>query len=108
MIRKENLKVLGEILEPLRKSQREIIKLVVQGIASMAQAASIAVAAFLSQATGSQLSSSLTRFYRLLHNPRLDDLQIAQQMLSFFAQLPGPFLLAIDWTEWHPPLRMLL
>lgn len=108
MIRKENLKVLGEVLQPLRKSQKEIINLVVQGIASMAQATSIAVAAFLAQATGSQLSSALTRFYRLLHNHRLDDLQIARQMLSFFAQLPGPLLIAIDWTERHQPLRMLM
>jgi len=74
----------------------------------MAQAASIPVAAFVSQATGSQINSALTRFYRLLHNPKLAELRVARQMLSFFAQLPGPFLIAIDWTEWHPPFRMLL
>jgi hypothetical protein len=108
MIRQENLGVMEEILKPLRKSQRKTIKLVVQGIALKAQAASIAVAAFLTQITGSQLSSALTRFYRLLHNPRLDDGQLARQMLSFFAQLPGPLLIALDWTEWHQPLRMLL
>jgi hypothetical protein len=55
-----------------------------------------------------QLGSALTRFYRLLHNPKLDDLKMARQMLSFFAQLQGPLLIAIDWTEWHQPLRMLL
>jgi hypothetical protein len=74
----------------------------------MAQAASIPMAAFVSQVTGSQINSALTRFYRLLHNPKLDDLKVTRQMLSFFAQLPGPFLITIDWTEWHPPLRMLL
>jgi len=108
MISKDHLRVVEEILKPLRGSQRKSILLVVQGIAWMAQAASIAVAAFISQATGSQLDSALTRFYRLLHNPKLDDLKIARQMLSFFAQLQGPLLIAIDWTEWHPPLRMLL
>ena len=104
----ENLKALGQILSPLRKSQSKTITLVIQAMAEMAQAASIPIAAFLSHATGSQIDSALTRFYRLLHNPRLDDLNVTRQMLSFFAQLPGPFLIAIDWTEWHPPLRMLL
>lgn len=108
MMRTDNLKVIGQILRPLRRSQSKTITLVIQGIAWMAQAASIPVAAFVSQATGSQINSALTRFYRLLHNPKLDDLRVTRQMLSFFAQLPGPFLIAIDWTEWHPPLRMLL
>lgn len=108
MMRPDNLRVMGEILSLLRRSQSKTILLVVQGIAWMAQAASIPVAAFVSQATGSQINSALTRFYRLLHNPKLDDLRVARQMLSFFAQLPGPFLITIDWTEWHPPFRMLL
>ena len=73
----------------------------------MAQAASIPIAAFLSQATRSQMDSALTRFYRLLHNPKLDDLSITRQILVFLSQLPGPLLIAIDWTEWHPPLKML-
>jgi hypothetical protein len=54
------------------------------------------------------LDSALTRFYRLLHNPRLDDLLISKQLLSQLLLAPGPFLLALDWTEWHPPWRMLL
>jgi hypothetical protein len=108
MMRPDNLQVIGQILSPLRRSQSKTITLVIEGMAWMAQAASIPVAAFVSQATGSQINSALTRFYRLLHNPKLDDLKVTRQMLSFFAQLPGPFLIAIDWTEWHPPFRMLL
>lgn len=75
--------------------------LVIRGIAYMAEAASLRIAAFLAQKTRSQLPSALTRFYRLLHSPRIDDLQISRQILSFFAQLPCPLLPAIDWTEWH-------
>ena len=45
MIPKDRLRVIEEMLKPLRGSQRKSILLVVQGIASMAQAASIAVAA---------------------------------------------------------------
>lgn len=108
MILEENVKVVDEILKPLRRSQRKVILLVVQGMAWMAQAASIAVAAFISQSTGSRLDRALTRFDRLLHNPRMDDLTLTRQMLSFLAQLPGPLLIAMDWTEWHSSLRMLL
>ncbi len=102
MMRLNHLKVIGQILNPLRRSQSKTITLVIQGIASMAQAASIPVAPFVSQAAGSQINSALTRFYRLLHNPKLDDLKLTLQMLSFLAQLPGSFLIAIDWIECPP------
>ena len=75
MMRLNNLEVIGQVLSPLRRSQSKTITLVIQGIAWMAQAASIPVAAFVSQATWSQIDSALTRFYRLLHNPRLDDVK---------------------------------
>lgn len=74
----------------------------------MAQAASLRIAASIAQATGCQLASALTRFYRLLHNPRLDDLMLSKQMLAAAHPGPAPALIAIDWTEWHSSLRMLL
>jgi hypothetical protein len=100
--------LLESILRPLRKSQSKTVILVVQAMACLTQAASIPIAAFLSQATGCQLDSALTRFYRLLHNPRLDDLRISKQLISQLLLSPGPLLIALDWTEWHPPWRMLL
>jgi len=100
--------LLESILRPLRKSQSKTVTLVVQAMACLTQAASIPIAAFLSQATGCQMDSALTRFYRLLHNPRLDDLLISKQLVSQLLLAPGPFLMALDWTEWHPPWRMLL
>ncbi len=90
MIPEKKAQVIGEILSPLRKSQRKVVTLVVEAIAWVDRAASIPIALFISQTTGSQADSALTRFYRLLHNPKLDDLKLTQQMLSFFAQLPGP------------------
>jgi len=104
----DNLAVVEQILKPLRKSQRKTITLVVEAMASMAQAASIPIASFLSQVTATRLDSALTRFYRLLHNPKLDDLILTRQILWFLSQCPSPLLVALDWTEWHPPLRMLL
>jgi hypothetical protein len=108
MIAPEKWNLLESILCPLRKSQSKTVTLVVQAMACLTQAASIPIAAFLSQATGCQLDSALTRFYRLLHNPRLDDLLISKQLVSQLLLTPGPLLMALDWTEWHPPWRMLL
>ncbi len=65
------LPVLRSLLRPLPTSQSKPVLLAVQAIASLAQAASLAIAAFFSQASGSQIDSALTRFYRLLHNPRV-------------------------------------
>src|SRR5512147_1652347 len=91
------LPVLQSLLRPLPKSQSKTVLLAFQ-----------AIAAFFAQASGSQIDSALTRFYRLLHNPRLDDLQITKQFLSVLAQGRSSLWIALDWTEWHPPLRMLL
>jgi len=108
MMAAEHWQVIESVLSPLRKSQRKTVTLVVQAIAHRAEAASFQIAAFLSQVTGSRLDSALLRFYRLLHNPRLDDLKITQQLLCLLAQRSHSLLVALDWTEWHPPFRMLL
>jgi len=108
MIPPEKFEVLESLLSPLPKPQKKTVSLAVQAVVWLSQAASITIAAFFAQVTGVQMDSALTRFYRLLHNPRLDDLQITKQLLSLLAKRPVPFLVALDWTEWHPPLRMLL
>lgn len=99
---------LASILRPLRKSQQKIVLLVAQAIAFMGQAACIPIAAYLSHAAAIQLDSALSRLYRLLHNPRLDDLLLARQMLSVLSTNTNRLLVALDWTEWHSNLRLLL
>lgn len=108
MIPPGKLEVLESLLRPFPKPQRKTVALAVEAVVWLSQAASIAIAAFFAQVTGSQVDSALTRFYRLLHNPRFDDLQMTKQILSLLAKRSYPFLVALDWTEWHPPLRMLL
>ncbi len=50
---------LGQVLSPLRKSQRTIISLVVQAMATLGQAASIPIAAVVAQRVGSQVDSAI-------------------------------------------------
>jgi hypothetical protein len=99
---------LESVLGPLRKSQRTVIALVVEALVSLRQAASIPVAACLAQKTDCLVPSALTRFYRLLHNPQVDDLAISRNMLGLLGRRASPLLIALDWTEWHSDLRVLL
>jgi len=98
---------LESLLGSLRKSQRTVITLVVEALASLRQAASISIALVVAQRTGCRVPSALIRFYRLLHNPRIDDLAISRKMLSLLGQRTSPVVLALDWTEWHSDLRVL-
>jgi len=99
---------LESLLGSLRKSQRTVIALVVAALASLRQAASIPIAIVLAQQTGCLVPSALIRFYRLLHNGRIDDLAISRTMLSQLGQRSSPLLVALDWTEWHSDLRVLM
>jgi len=99
---------LGQVLSPLRKSQQTVITLVVEARAAIRQAASIPIALAFAQKVGGQTDCALTRVYRLLPNPHLDDLVISRQMIRTLARRSSSVLVALDWTEWHPPLRMLL
>jgi hypothetical protein len=102
------MEALGEVLGPLRKSQRTAIGLVVEAMSARGEASSITIAAGLAQRTGAGVPSALVRFYRLLHNRRVEDLVLSRQMIRTLARRSQTFLISIDWTEWHPPLRMLL
>lgn len=99
---------LDQLLQPLGKSQRTVIGLVVEAMSALGLASSLAIAALLAQKTGAGVPSALVRFYRLLHNRRLDDLVVSRQMIRTLAKRTQTLLISIDWTEWHPPLRMLL
>lgn len=44
----------------------------------------------------------------MLTNPRIDDHVLCRQMLQMFIRGGQRLVIAIDWTEWHNDLRMLL
>jgi hypothetical protein len=80
---------------------------VIAAITERAQATSVAVAGHLAVELGTQLGSALTRFYRLLRNPRIEDQRLTAQLLALLGQ-GQRLLVALDWTEWHHDLRMLV
>src|SRR5262249_40662761 len=70
---------------------------------------SFAIATTLARWLGTRLDSAVNRFYRLLRNFRVDDLLLASQWARQLVRRPDRLLLvAVDWTEWHHDLRLLV
>jgi Transposase DDE domain len=100
---------LVELLSPFYKRHRKTLALMIAAIAVTGQARSFAIATTLARWLGTRLDSAVNRFYRLLRNVRVDDLLLASQWARQLVRRPDRLLLvAIDWTEWHHDLRLLV
>jgi hypothetical protein len=100
---------LRALLSPFRRRHRKTLGLVIAAIAVTGQARSFAIATTLSRWLGTRLDSAVNRFYRLLRNTRIDYTQFVEQWARLLVRGQDRHLLiAIDWTEWHHELRMLL
>lgn len=99
--------LLGSMLESFERRHAKTVGAVVAAIFVAAQARSMHIADVLARWTGIRLDSALNRFYRLLRNARLDDDALAEQLLRRVSR-GGEVLLAVDWTEWHSGMRMLV
>lgn len=101
-------RLLRQLAKGLHKAQANALVAVAQGLIGCGQMRSFALAGALAQATGVHFKSALQRFYRWVHNPRLDDLAcwsaLAERVLAHAGRRP---LVAVDWTEWHSNLRVL-
>lgn len=100
---------LDHLLSPLSRRHNKTLALVISAIIQTGQARSFSIAMTLAKALRIRVDSAVNRFYRLLRNPRVDDIGLATTWLSFLARpRQGHLLLSIDWTEWHHDLRMLV
>lgn len=99
--------MLQTLLRPFRRSQQKTLALVIAAIAEVARASSLMLATHLAGKLKIRAGSALRRIYRLLANPRIQDQLLVAQLLRLLGARRR-FLIAIDWTEWHSNLRMLL
>ncbi|MFZ5863038.1 MAG: transposase, partial [Nitrospirota bacterium] len=105
----EKYPILTQLLKPLRKSQRTTLGLIVAATIEASAARSMEIATLLSEWLDVRFDSALNRFYRLLRNCRVADHLLTQQLLAALSgKLGKTLLIAIDWTEWRDPLRMLV
>lgn len=100
---------LATLLSPLWQRHRKTVGLVVAAIAATGQARTFAIATTMSTWLSTRLDSGINRIYRLLRNRRIDYLAFAEQWARLLCRGPQRHLLvAVDWTEWHSDLRMLV
>jgi hypothetical protein len=100
--------VLQSVLKPFRRSQHKTLAWAIAGIIETAQARSLRLAAHLTMRCSIQVGSALTRFYRLLRNPRISEATLTQQLLRLLSVQEERVLIGVDWTMWHGGGPMLL
>ena len=100
---------LNSLLSPFWKRHQKTLGLMIAAIAVTGQARSFAISTTVARWMGTRLDSAVNRFYRLLRNARIDYTVFASQLLQLLqARHGGEVVLAVDWTEWHHGLRMLV
>jgi hypothetical protein len=95
------------MLQPFERRHAKVLSTVIAAMFVAAQARSLGIASVMARWTSIRLDSALNRFYRLLRNRRVEDSALAEQLLRHVSR-GGEVLLAVDWTEWHSGLRMLV
>ncbi len=101
--------VLADLLQPLRRSQQKTLAWILVAILHARCARTFDIAAELAAWLGIRFDSALNRLYRALRNHRIDWLAIEEQFLRLLGKRLGDrLLIAIDWTEWHSSMRMLV
>lgn len=105
----ESYPVLAEILHPLRRSQQTTLSWILAAILEAGTGRTLAIATKLALWLETRLDSALNRLYRALRNPRIDWLSVEREFLRLLGRTVGRrLLIAIDWTEWHGQMRMLV
>jgi len=100
---------LADLLTPFWRRHRKTLGLVIAAIAATGQARSFAIATTLARWLKTRLDSAVNRFYRLLRNANIDYTELAAQWARLLVRgKDHALLVALDWTEWHHDIRMLV
>lgn len=101
--------VLRSLVKNFESRHRNTLGLVLAALLASGSARSIHLAERISAWLGTLFQSALNRLYRFLGNHRFDELKLVRFNLRLLSQKLGTKLMvAIDWTEWHDDLRMLV
>lgn len=101
--------VLRTLFKEFHAYQQATVGLVISAIFEARQARTFDIAGRLVSWLRIKFKSALNRIYRLLANPRLEELEITAGLLQLLsARLGRRLLVAVDWTEWKYELRMLV
>lgn len=99
---------IGEIGKFLHGSQLKSLARVVLAIVAVGQARTWPLASFISQQSHIRFKSALQAIGRLLGNRRLDVWHLGARLLERITREGEWVPLAVDWTEWSEPMRVLV
>jgi hypothetical protein len=92
----------------LHRSQAKTLIAISSCLTLAGRLRSFDIAQTLARRTGVQNKSALQRFYRFIHNRRLDDLKVWVKLAASLLPAAGPLpTISIDWTEWRFDLHVL-
>lgn len=99
---------LDELFKPLHGAQRNTLTALVDAICRSGSARTTDIAFSLALGAGILVQSAMNRLYRCLRNPRIDWWKLTTRQAELLTPLGQRAVIAIDWTEWHSGLRMLV
>jgi len=99
---------INEIGKFLHGSQLKSLARVVMAIVAVGQARTWPLASFISQQSHIGFKSALQAVGRLLGNRRLDFWHLGARLLQKITRQGDLVPLAVDWTEWQEPMRVLV
>lgn len=100
---------LRPLFQDFWRRHQKTMALVVAAMARAGEARSLAIATVLAQWLQVRLDSAVNRFYRLLRNTRFDERLFVTSWARFLSENgKRRLLVAVDWTEWHSEMRMLV
>lgn len=101
--------ILAPLLASFEIRHQKTLSVVIAAITVAGTARSFGIAAVMARWMTTRVDSAVNRFYRLLRNPRVDNLTLTAHLARCLARGPQRrVLVAIDWTEWSRGLRMLV
>lgn len=104
----ESYKLIWSVAKNLHRSQAKVLLAMVICLMDARKMRSFDIAHALTERFAVKFKSGIQRFYRFIHNRKMDDLKVWAGIAGHvLASIRGKLVISIDWTEWHEELRVL-
>jgi hypothetical protein len=109
MNRLESYKLIWSVAKNLHRSQAKTLVVMVICLVDSGKMRSFDIAHAMADRFAVLFKSAIQRFYRFIHNRKLDDIKVWSEMADHVLMSVGrKLVVSIDWTEWHDHLRVLV
>jgi hypothetical protein len=104
----ESYRLIWSVAKNIHKSQAKTLVAIVISLVDAGKMRTFDIAHALADRTSVLFGSAVQRFYRFIHNRKLDDIKVWSEIATHVLRTVGKKLVvSIDWTEWHEEFRVL-